>query len=102
MTMRTSLPSIVSEYERKTAVIAKHTVNVVSYRLGERFVCGIDNVDPCATICRATGGNRRTAQEKALPQALAHLRRHTYLSVVESKAACAELERLVLTGEPEE
>jgi hypothetical protein len=102
MSQNTFLPSIVADYERKTAMIARHQVSVISYRLGERYVCGIDNIDPGATICRATGNTRRAAQEKALQDAVNQLTKHRYLSVSESAEACAELEKLVLTGEPEE
>lgn len=77
-----------------------YEVNVISYRLGDRYVCGIDNIDPGATICRATGGTRRVAMEKALSQAALNLREHTYLAVPEQSNQVQALDKLVLQDDP--
>jgi hypothetical protein len=44
-------------------------VQVSSYRIGERFSCTVDNIDPGAVIGRGSGPDRNTAEETALEQA---------------------------------
>jgi hypothetical protein len=54
-------------------------INIVSYRLGERFFCSIDNVDPGARLARGEGATREEAESHALEQArryLSQTRRH--------------------------
>jgi len=54
-------------------------INVVSYRLGERFYCTVDNVDPGARLARGEGQNRGEAESRALEKArryLSQTRRH--------------------------
>jgi hypothetical protein len=54
-------------------------VNIVSYRLGERFFCTINNVDPGARLARGEGATREEAELHALEKARRHLsetRRH--------------------------
>jgi hypothetical protein len=55
------------------------TINVVSYRLGERFYCAVDNVDPGARLARGEGESREEAEKCALEKArryLSQTRRH--------------------------
>ena len=99
--MANGLPTIVKDYDRKTAIIDDHSVTITSYALGERYVCGIDNVEPGAAICRATGITREIAMAKALQQAVAHLREHRYQPVPKAVSSAPELAKLVLTGDPE-
>jgi hypothetical protein len=54
-------------------------INVVSYRLGERFYCAVDNVDPGARLARGEGESREEAESRALEKArryLSQTRRH--------------------------
>jgi dsRNA-specific ribonuclease len=54
-------------------------INVVSYRLGERFHCTVDNVDPGARLARGEGQSREEAESRALEKArryLSQTRRH--------------------------
>lgn len=56
-------------------VISRHvllegvSVQVTSYRIGERFSCTVDNIDPGAVIGRGSGPDRETAEEAAMNQA---------------------------------
>jgi hypothetical protein len=56
-------------FEEKRDEIGGWAVNNVSYRVGGRFYCTIDNVDPGARFARAEGATRdeavSTAREKA-------------------------------------
>jgi hypothetical protein len=54
-------------------------INVVSYRVGDRYYCSIDNVDPGARFARAEGSTREEAESIALEKAgryLKQTRRH--------------------------
>jgi hypothetical protein len=48
-------------------------VNIVSYRIGVRFYCTIDNVDPGARFARAEGATREEAEAAALEKATRYL-----------------------------
>jgi hypothetical protein len=50
------------------------TVNIVSYRIGDRFYCTIDNVDPGARFARAEGATREEAEAAAVEKATRYLR----------------------------
>jgi hypothetical protein len=54
-------------------------INVVSYRIGDRYYCSIDNVEPGARFARAEGSTREEAESIALEKAgryLKQTRRH--------------------------
>lgn len=44
-------------------------LRVTSYRLGQRYSCRVDNIDPGAIIGRASADTRGAAEEMALEQA---------------------------------
>ena len=44
-------------------------VQVTSYRIGERYSCTVDNIDPGAVIGRGSGPDRSSAEEAAINQA---------------------------------
>jgi hypothetical protein len=48
-------------------------INVVSYRLGERFHCTVDDFDPGARLARGEGATREEAEEQALEKARRYL-----------------------------
>lgn len=48
-------------------------INVVSYRIGDRYYCTIDNVDPGARFARAEGATREEAEGAALDKATRYL-----------------------------
>jgi len=48
-------------------------VNIVSYKIGDRFYCSIDNVDPGARFARAEGATREEAEAAARRKATQYL-----------------------------
>jgi len=56
-------------YQRRRQELAGWPVGIVSYRLGERFICEVDNVDPGARVARAEGATREDAERTALATA---------------------------------
>ena len=63
------------EHQQRRDRLAGWAVGVVSYRLGHRFVCEVDNVDPGARIARAEGATREEAEQAALEAAARRLAR---------------------------
>lgn len=63
------------EYQRRREELAGWPVGIVSYRLGDRFICEIDNVSPGARIARAEGGTRDEAEREAMATAERRLER---------------------------
>ena len=61
------------EYTERTEEIDGWSVHVVTYSLGDRFSCTIDNVDPGARIARAEGATRDEAERLALEKARKYL-----------------------------
>jgi len=67
------------EYREHQEEAVGWKINVVSYRLGERFHCTVDNVDPGARLARGEGQSREEAESRALEKArryLSQTRRH--------------------------
>lgn len=56
-------------YSRRKTEASGWPVNVISYQLGERYYCTVDNVSPGAWIAKAEGATREEAEQKALQQA---------------------------------
>jgi hypothetical protein len=48
-------------------------INIVSYQIGDRYYCTIDNVDPGARFARAEGSTRDDAERAALEKARKYL-----------------------------
>ena len=63
------------DYQRRREEIGGWPVGIVSYRLGERFVCEVDNVSPGARIARGEGASREEAEQAALTAAARRLGR---------------------------
>lgn len=66
-------------YQERQEEASGWRMHVVSYRLGERFHCTVDNVDPGARLARGEGTTREQAEGAALEKArryLANTRRH--------------------------
>jgi hypothetical protein len=49
-------------------------INIVSYRIGDRYYCTIDNVSPGARFARGEGGTREEAETAALEKARRYLK----------------------------
>jgi hypothetical protein len=61
------------EYQERIQPIPPFRVHIVSYRLGDKFHCSVDNVDPGAVIARSQGSTRAEAESKALERATSRL-----------------------------
>jgi hypothetical protein len=57
------------DYQRRRQELAGFPVGIVSYRLGDRFICEIDNVSPGARVARAEGATREEAERAAIATA---------------------------------
>jgi hypothetical protein len=56
-------------YSKRRLEVAGWQVNVVSYQLGDRYYCTVDNVSPGAWIAKTEGATREEAEKKALDRA---------------------------------
>lgn len=63
------------QYRRRREHVEGWDINIVSYKLGERYLCEIDNVDPGARIARSEGATPEEAEARALEMARARLAR---------------------------
>jgi hypothetical protein len=57
------------EYKERKETVGRWEIHVVSYRLGDEWICTVDNVSPGANVARATGATREEAEKKALDRA---------------------------------
>jgi hypothetical protein len=63
------------DYRARKETVGGWELNVVSYKLGEKYLCTVDNVSPGATLARAEGARREEAEKKALEKARAMVER---------------------------
>lgn len=63
------------DFRRRREELASWPVNVVSYRMGERFFCQVDNVEPGAIVARSEAPTREEAERMALEDARRRLAR---------------------------
>jgi hypothetical protein len=59
----------VEEHLRRQQQVGRWKIKIVSYRLGEQFICMVDSVEPGATPTRAQGPTREEAEKKAIQTA---------------------------------
>jgi hypothetical protein len=69
------------DYQRRRQELAGWPVGIVSYKLGDRFICEIDNVNPGARVARAEGATRAEAERAAMESAERRLGRTQVHSV---------------------
>ena len=63
----------VEEFRERLEEAFGWKMNIVSYRLGVRFFCTIDNVDPGARLARGEAETREEAESRALETARRYL-----------------------------
>ncbi len=66
-------------YQERTLELAGWPVRIVSYKLGDEYVCEADNVSPGARLARSTAATPEEAEQQALSKAkhmLGKTRRH--------------------------
>jgi hypothetical protein len=59
----------VEEFAERKIEIDGWPVNLVSYKIGEKFYCKADNVSPGARLARTTGATREEAEQSAIARA---------------------------------
>jgi hypothetical protein len=62
------------DYQERRQELDGWPINIASYRVGDRFYCTIDNVDPGARFARAEGSTRVEAEAAALEKAARYLK----------------------------
>ena len=65
----------VEEFAERKEQLAGWPVHIVTYRIGDKYYCTIDNVDPGARFARAEGATLEEAERVALEKAERHLRK---------------------------
>ncbi|HWQ00323.1 MAG TPA: hypothetical protein VNK92_07610 [Vicinamibacterales bacterium] len=63
------------EYRERRDALEGWPVAIVSYRLGDRYVCAVHNVDPGARIAMAEAPTREEAEARAVEDARRRLAR---------------------------
>jgi hypothetical protein len=61
------------EYTERNETIDTWPVHIVTYRIGDKYYCTIDNVDPGARFARAEGATREDVERTALEKAKKYL-----------------------------
>ena len=61
------------DYTERNEEIGGWKVHIVTYRIGGRYYCTIDNVDPGARFARAEGDAREDVERAALEKARKYL-----------------------------
>ena len=54
------------EYTQRREKVGDFEINIVSYRLGDRYHCKVDNVSPGAVVARRDGSTRAEAEQTAV------------------------------------
>ena len=68
------------EFRERRDVLNDWPINVVSYRIGTRYYCTVDNVDPGARFARGEGSTRDEAESSALEKAARYLQQTRRMS----------------------
>ena len=62
------------EYVQRTESSPEYTYRVTTYRIGGKYHCTVDNVDPGAVIARSEGPTREEAESRAVSRARERLK----------------------------
>ena len=62
------------DYAERHETIDGWPIHIVTYRIGEKYYCTIDNVDPGARFARAEGVTLQETERVALEKAQKYLR----------------------------
>ena len=60
-------------YTKRREELEGMPVGIVTFQLGDRFVCTVDNVSPGAVIARAVASSRDAAEQEAVHRAARQL-----------------------------
>ena len=61
------------DYSETIIELAGWPVRLISYKLGEKYICKVDNVSPGANIARTEGATKEEAEAKATELARSRL-----------------------------
>ena len=61
------------DYTERHETMEGWPIHIVTYRIGDKYYCVIDNVDPGARFARAEGGTRDDVERVALEKAKKYL-----------------------------
>ena len=87
--------TLLGDRQEYTRVVANWTLQIIAYRLGEKFVCIVNNVDPGATICRVSAPTRDRALREGLHQANVLLSQTVILDAPKAGENYTQLSRIV-------
>ncbi|MSO56671.1 MAG: hypothetical protein EXQ55_07085 [Acidobacteria bacterium] len=62
------------DYTERNEEVGGWPVHIVTYRIGDKYYCAIDNVDPGARFARAEAATREEVERVALEKAQRHLK----------------------------
>ena len=62
------------DYTERNEEVGGGPVHIVTYRIGDKYYCTIDNVDPGARFARAEAATREEVERVALEKAQRHLK----------------------------
>ncbi len=62
------------EYTERRETVDGWPVHIVTYRIGDKYYCSIDNVDPGARFARAEGTTREDVERVAFEKAKKYLK----------------------------
>lgn len=65
------MPQTAQDHQLRIESVGKWRIRIRSYRLGDIYVCRVDNVDPGAVIARAKSATREDAESQAVEEARA-------------------------------
>jgi hypothetical protein len=57
------------DYRSRIESAGAWKLRVTSYKLADKYICTVDNVDPGATVARGEGTSREEAESRALAEA---------------------------------
>ena len=78
------------EYTERRETMDGWPIHIVTYRIGDKYHCTIDNVDPGARFARAEGTTREDVERVALP-----VLRHRVLTNFAAEAEGVTAESLI-------
>jgi hypothetical protein len=61
------------DYQDRQEKVLDWTINIVSYKLGDRYFCTVDNVDPGARLSKGEGATREEAEAQAVEKATRYI-----------------------------
>jgi hypothetical protein len=74
------------DYTERRETVDGWPIHIVTYRIGDKYYCSIDNVDPGARFARAEGTTREDVERVALTKAKKYLGQTRRFPTTEDRA----------------